>query len=381
MFLSCIGSVCLGIGGCVAPAESDPALAATDSAAAAAKADVAQPGAARPEVVKPIPVRPPLQAGATTGDASPPKPALRLAGPIVADLVWQVGISASPDSLWPTQHATITVTSNADVGPTPYYLRIRDGRTGAYLVTCNTGTSCSASVTSTQVDWGNFLGIIDDANHVEQATSDIFVGWHGADTALSASATKASVGSSVTLTATTDWDVGPSPFYIEIFDMTTGRFLSSCGGGTSCSVQVSQAEATTHAYEAFLAPFGTQLPLPGAIETTMMTFVTWATSSWTIGLTADFLTSSTATVTATASADVGPTPYYIEIFDENGTYNGIFVGLCGFGTTCTFQYQPSQHGSHLVAFVAPYTTSLTPVGAQANSVTVASWFIPPGVFP
>jgi diaminopimelate epimerase len=78
-----------------------------------------------------------------------------------------------------------------------------------------------------------------------------------------------------------------------------------------------------------------------------------------------------------ASADVGPTPYDIEIFDEDGS----LVGVCGFGTTCTAQYRPSQHGSHLVAFVAPYTTTLAPVGAQANSRTVASWFIPPGTFP
>jgi hypothetical protein len=103
--------------------------------------------------------------------------------------VWQADISSTSEFLWPTRYATITVTSNSDVGPTPYYLRIRDGRTGAYLATCGTGTSCSVAVTRT--DAGDFWGIIDDFNHVEQSTSDISVFWHCADTALSASATTA----------------------------------------------------------------------------------------------------------------------------------------------------------------------------------------------
>jgi hypothetical protein len=109
-------------------------------------------------------------------------------------------------------------------------------------------------------------------------------------------------------------------------------------------------------------------PPPGVVDTTPISYVTWGTAGWSVNLTADAFPQSTATVTATASADVGPTPYYIEIFDENGT----LVGLCGSGTTCTVQYAPSESGSNLVAFVAPWSTTLVPAGAVANSATVTS---------
>jgi len=56
------------------------------------------------------------------------------------------------------------------------------------------------------------------------------------------------------VTATTTADVGPSPFYIEIFDTTTATLVKACGLGTSCAAPVSQAAASTHAYQAFLSP-------------------------------------------------------------------------------------------------------------------------------
>jgi hypothetical protein len=63
-----------------------------------------------------------------------------------------------------------------------------------------------------------------------------------------------------------------------------------------------------------------------------------------------------AAVTATASADVGPTPFYIEIFDDSGA----LVKLCGSGATCGALYTPSASGSSLVAFVAPFSTTVVP---------------------
>ncbi|HEX3478467.1 MAG TPA: hypothetical protein VHT91_25775 [Kofleriaceae bacterium] len=364
LLLMCfVVSVCMRTAGCVAPEAGNQDPASTTPGPAT--------GLVKPDVVKPTPVRPALAPGVTTGDALPPKPAYRLSTPIAADgFSWSVTMVASPTILWPTSYSIVEVSANADVGPTPYYLRIFywDGPNRVNVASCATGTSCAGVVTQPDVSGIEFWGAVEDFAQVAQASRSTFIEWLGAVTALSASSPTTSVGASVTLTATSDRDIGPSPFYAEIFDVTTGTLLTECGVGTSCSAQVSQSQATTHAYQAFLSGFGTSLPPPGILEATSISYVTWGTQGWSVDLTADPSPPVIATVTATASADVGPTPYYIEIFDENGT----LIKLCGSGTTCTTQYAPSMSGSNLVAFVAPWSTTLVPAGAQASSATVTS---------
>jgi hypothetical protein len=328
------------------------------------------------EMGKPVPVRPPLAPNVTEGDALPPKPTHSLASPSTAQaLTWTVTLTASPNYLWPTQYATLTATANQDVGPTPYYIRIWDGEAGVYLATCSSGTTCTASVTRPHVDFTSFAAVVaDSAGYSQAATYNHDVYWHGAELALSASPTTVAVGGTSTLTATTNQDVGPSPFYVELFDTTTGTFLKSCGSGTSCSVQVSQAAASTHAYQAFLMPYGTTYPPAGVQETTPTSYVTWGTSGYSISLSATASTYSTATVTATASINVGPTAYYIQIFDENGTR----IAVCSTGSTCTTQYQPSSAGSTLVAFISANSTTLPPLNVQASSnLATSTLLIPP----
>ncbi|HEY6277650.1 MAG TPA: hypothetical protein VIX86_15100 [Streptosporangiaceae bacterium] len=59
-------------------------------------------------------------------------------------------------------------------------------------------------------------------------------------------------GQSVTLTATTNTDVGPTPYYITIYSETTGAELAVCGSGTTCSATVSQTAAGRQVFEAFV---------------------------------------------------------------------------------------------------------------------------------
>jgi hypothetical protein len=37
--------------------------------------------------------------------------------------------------------------------------------------------------------------------------------------------------------------VGPTPYYIEIYNSSTGSELASCGSGSSCQVSVSASSA------------------------------------------------------------------------------------------------------------------------------------------
>jgi hypothetical protein len=77
-------------------------------------------------------------------------------------------------------------------------------------------------------------------------------GGNGFTISLAASSSVPYVGQSVTLTATTNADVGPTPYYITIYSQTTGAELAVCGVGTTCSAAASQSGTGTQVFEAFV---------------------------------------------------------------------------------------------------------------------------------
>jgi hypothetical protein len=360
--------------GAAGPAFAGPANAET----AAAPASV--PGV---RAVKPAPVAPPVAPNVGLGNAIPAKPhsGSNVVRPMTA---WTVSMSASSTWLWPTQSSTVTATVNQDVGPTPYFIRIHDDTAGTYIATCGSGTSCSVPVTQPTPSTHDYSAWVADSSaayppgNVQATTFPLFgvtITWHGVGLSLSASATTLPVGSASTLTATTSSDIGPSPFYTSIFDVTTGTLVTQCGTGTTCTATVSQSAATTHEYTAFVAHFATTYPPTQVLATTPFTFVTWSNVGLRVSLSASGDVFSTQTVTATASADVGPTPYFIEIFDEGGTR----MASCGSGTVCSFTYTPPFYpGSNLVAFISSSAATFPPSGivASSNELTVIRQPIP-----
>ena len=74
----------------------------------------------------------------------------------------------------------------------------------------------------------------------------------GFSISLAASSSSPLAGGSVTITATTNADVGPTPYYITIYSETTGAELAICGSGTTCSATVSQSSPGTQDFEAFV---------------------------------------------------------------------------------------------------------------------------------
>lgn len=335
--------------------------------------------------IKPVPVRPAAMPGATTGDALPPKPSADLkARTLSPNVAWQVTLAASATSVWPTQFITVTATANADVGPTPFFIRLYENTSPPnILATCSSGTTCSASLTKPNITGTVVVGTIVDGSGNSQLGEppDVILNWHGGSPAISASPTTLAVGATATVTATTTADVGPSPFFIEIFDTTTGTLAATpCGSGTSCVASVSQAAATTHAYQAFISPFSTTFPPPGSIESTNPVYVTWSNTGFTITLNDPRVTGIGVplTVSATTNLDVGPTPYFIEIWDAT---TGTLIADCGSGTTCTGHFQPPACGPNpdrLVAFVASFSTTFLPPNIQAASVVDWACTRPPG---
>ena len=60
------------------------------------------------------------------------------------------------------------------------------------------------------------------------------------------------IGHPVTLTATTNTDVGPTPYYLTIYSETTGAELAVCGAGTTCTATVTQSTPGSQTFEAFV---------------------------------------------------------------------------------------------------------------------------------
>ena len=75
---------------------------------------------------------------------------------------------------------------------------------------------------------------------------------NGFAVSLSASSAYPLIGQSVTLTATTNTDVGPTPYYITIYSETTGAELAACGFGTTCTATVTQGTPGAQTFEAFV---------------------------------------------------------------------------------------------------------------------------------
>ena len=289
---------------------------------------------------------------------------------------WTVSLTDSANWLWPTQYSTLTATTNMDVGPTPYYLRIYDETANAYVVTCATGTTCAVPVTQQTPATHYYVAVVSDASASyppgsAQATSGaVGVVWQGVNLSLSASPTTVPIGAATTLTATTSTNIGPSPFWTEIYDATTQIRVGVCGSGTSCSATVSETAATTHEFVAYLSYFSTAYPPSGIQKTSLINFVTWSNTGWRVSLSAPSASYGNVTATATANGNVGPTPYYIDIFNAS---TGALVAACGVGTTCSTTFSPGYSGTSLVAFIAYDSPAFPPAGTVASSNVTTSY--------
>jgi hypothetical protein len=89
-----------------------------------------------------------------------------------------------------------------------------------------------------------------------------------------------------------------------------------------------------------------------------------------------------ATVTAITNVDVGPSPYYIEIFrvdpynpPHNAYPTPTRVAICGGGTTCAVTMSFTETGewgreADFVAYVSGNSTDSPPANTQATSNTI-----------
>jgi hypothetical protein len=104
-----------------------------------------------------------------------------------------------------------------------------------------------------------------------------------------------------------------------------------------------------------------------------LSYVTWSNARYLISLTASRTSYGQDTVTAMTNVNVGPTPYYIEIFSQT---TGSRVAVCGSGTSCSANVSLNFGKNEFVAFVSSYDTLLPPANIQASSNVVIDYFFP-----
>jgi hypothetical protein len=298
-------------------------------------------------------------------------------------------LTASPSDPYPTQYTTLTATASANVGPTPWFIRIYDRTTSQYVASCGVGTTCSLGITEPTASYQVYVAFIDDGSNLYppsnlQATSaDQPVQWQYVWVSLQAAGpTTLPTGANAPFTVTGTNNLASSPFTVSYYDPDDPpfqpTFLGECFGlPTPCQSTLDIGTNGTYEMEAYVgAPFslfGTiPFPPPGIVATSFL-FFTNTSSTWQASLTGPgaVANGSPGTYTATTNADVGPTPYYIEIFDATTNTE---LAICGWGTTCSATYASSSDLQlhTIVAFVSDYTTSISAGIVGIGSSTQAS---------
>ncbi|HEY4456071.1 MAG TPA: hypothetical protein VGN81_17295, partial [Pseudonocardiaceae bacterium] len=159
----------------------------------------------------------------------------------------------------------------------------------AWVASCAYGTTCSAGVTHKSGGTTSYVAYVggyptDNSTpppNEDVASPVVTVNWFAVSSTLSGTSI-AHVNDPITLTATTSRDIGNSPFYLEIYDVTGGpgaSFLKGwCDSGTSCSVSVDSSFRGTSTYVAYLTPYESTntAPAPPLMQAQSNSFaVTW----------------------------------------------------------------------------------------------------------
>ena len=123
-------------------------------------------------------------------------------------------ITSSNAFLGQGQAVTLTATSSVDVHGTGRWLEIYDLTAGSRITYCTHGTSCTTTVKETTGGVHKIVGYV--TGKPEAVSDPIFVTW--LDVRLSATSIGPKAGGTVYLTATTNADLGTTPWVVGIYD-------------------------------------------------------------------------------------------------------------------------------------------------------------------
>jgi hypothetical protein len=143
-------------------------------------------------------------------------------------------------------------------------------------------------------------------------------------------------GQYITLTATTNFDVGPTPWYIEIYDAVFNNRVAVCGAGTTCSVAVTESSPTGPGYAGFKAFVAGWSPewYPPDVQASSG----FVEPSWLNPLNVQTFDSGGFSLQTDSGGALIVPPWSVEVADVT---TGQIVAACNWYNDCTWRYPVS----------------------------------------
>lgn len=183
--------------------------------------------------------------------------------------------------------------------------------------------------------------------------------------ALAASSQTLWTTQATTLTATITGNVGPTVYYIDIWDNQTNTLVGSCTGTATCSFAVTKTAVTEDGFYAYVTEIGQK------VAQTAPVLVTW--NSATVALSASVHSlpvGSYTTLSTTESANLLQTPYYVQIWD---TTTNTRVRECG-SDPCSIAVTQSAASTHSYVATLGLESSVNPP-ADLQSTSAVNYVV------
>jgi hypothetical protein len=195
--------------------------------------------------------------------------------PANASGAWTLSLSASPTTLAPFSGlglgSDLTATANQSVNGTGFVIEIFNVTTGALVKSCTNGSQCplgtgqNVAGTDAYVAYVAHPSATNPPPDIQAESGTSYVTWTNGPFQISLSGNDTIDGNPTTVTATvTGGSVASSPYFIDIFDETTGQLLNTefaCGEAQTCAVTFTPTVAG-HNLVAFLTLADTTYPPP-----------------------------------------------------------------------------------------------------------------------
>jgi hypothetical protein len=162
------------------------------------------------------------------------------------------------------------------------------------------------------------------------ASNPVQVSWLSVSLAASAPSV-VGPGKPVTLTASASVDVGALGSVLMFWDKTTDTRLTFCSSGTICTTMLTEPNGGSHELVAYVASSASATPAGGAEAASETVSPVWLSVVLAANTTYP-RAGGTASITATANADLTNTPWSLGIVDQGGK---LVDKPCKSGSTCS----------------------------------------------
>jgi hypothetical protein len=197
-------------------------------------------------------------------------------------VTWSVSLSTNYTTQQVGDSVELTATANNSVGGSPWVNEIYNSTAGTFVGGCNTGSVCNVSVSESSAASDTFVAYVADYGAynppptIQATSSNIAVQWVSYSISLSVSSSSAVLNEPLFLSAVASPSVSGSPYYVTVYNTTTGALVTSCANVTTCPTQVAESSAGTNSFVAYVSDVSTTAPPPNVVATSSSVAATWS---------------------------------------------------------------------------------------------------------